>query len=209
MNKTPYYGKRPNGPYPNNYVHTSYNNGYNYPYKKNNFKIWSKLNNNPINKKYYENRNKSYFYNKNINNSFNNNFIYSNENPNFYHSSVFQRNRYSHRYISYFTEEKKSSEEINNDSVNNEEEKKEVLKIRVNLSDTQCKELVICTNDDISEKVKEFCYDNSISKKLVEPLINKINQSLNRLESINNMILNNNNYLILDKVKNCRDNNEI
>ena len=107
------------------------------------------------------------------------------------------------------TEEKKNAEEINNDSVNEEEEKKEVLTIRVNISDNQYKELVICTNDDISEKVKDFCNDNGISEKLVEPLINKINQSLNTLEIIyNNMILNNNDYLILDKVTNFRDNNE-
>ena len=206
MNKSTYYGKRPNALYPYNYVPSSFN-GYIHPYKKNNFKVRSRPNNNPINNKYFENRNKNYYYNNNFNNSFNNNFINYNENQNFYHSGVFQKNRYSHRHTPHFTEEKKIAEEVNNDSVNEEEKKEELLKIRVNISDTQCKELVICKNDDISEKVKEFCKINSISDKLVESLINKINQSLSTLETINNMILNNNEFLNLVTIKTSRDNN--
>ena len=205
MNKFTYYGKRPNAAYPYNYFPYT-NNGYIHPYKKNNFKIRTRPNNIPINNKYFENRNKSYYYNNNFNNSFNNNFI-NNENQNFYHSSVFQKNRYSNRHIPYFTEEKKIAEELNNDSVNDEEKKEEILQIRVNVSDNQCKELVICKNDDISEKVKDFCNINGINDKLVESLINKVNQSLNTLESVNNMILDNKDILILDKIKNSRDNN--
>ena len=49
------------------------------------------------------------------------------------------------------------SEEIKNDSVNEEEKLEEVLKIRVNVSDSQRKELVIFKNDVINEKVFEFC----------------------------------------------------
>ena len=206
MKKSTYYGKRPNAPYQYNYFPSS-NSGYIHPYKKNNFKMRSRPNNIPINNKYFENRNKNYYYNNNFNNSFNNNFINFNENQNFYHSSVFQKNRHSHRYTPYFTEEKKIAEEINNDSVNEEEKKEELLKIRVNISDTQCKELVICKNDDISEKVKEFCNINGISEKLVDSLINKVNQSLNTLETINNMILDNKEFLILDKIKTSRENN--
>ena len=142
MNKSTYYGKRPNPLYPYNYVPSSFN-GYIHPYKKNNFKVRSRPNNNPINNKYFENRNKNYYYNNNFNNSFNNNFINYNENQNFYHSGLFQKNRYSHRHTPHFTEEKKIAEEVNNDSVNEEEKKEELLKIRVNISDTQCKELVI------------------------------------------------------------------
>jgi hypothetical protein len=205
MNKFQYYVKRPNtNPY--NYVHSGYT-GYTHPYKKNNFKMRTKSNNNQNNNKYFENRNKKYYYNNNFNGSFNNNFINSNESQN-YHSSVFQKKNYWHRYTPHFTEENKIAEEINNDSINEEEKKEEILKIRVNVSDTQCKELVLCKNDDISEKVKEFCKDNGINDKLVEPLINKVNQSLFTLEIINNnMVLNKNNYLILDKIKNFMDNN--
>ena len=202
MNKISFYGKRQSGPYPYNYNHSGYI-GYTHSYKKSNFKIRPKPSNIQINNTYFENRNKSYYYN--FNNSFKNNFNF-NENQNFYHSSVFQKNRYYHRYNPYFTEEKKMAEEFYNDSVNEEEKKEEILKIRVNVSDTESKELVICKNEDINERVKEFCKGNGINKKLVEPLINKVNQSLNTLEIINNnMMLNKNDYLILDKIKNFKD----
>jgi seryl-tRNA synthetase len=199
MNKFPSNRKRPNiNSYPYNYAHGSYT-GYPNTYKKtNNYKIRTKQNNIQINNKYH--------YNNKFNNSYNNNFNF-NENQNSYYSSVFQKNKNWHRYNPYFTEEKKISEEINNDSVNEEEKKEELLKIRVNVSDTQCKELCICQNDDINEKVEKFCNDNGINKELVEPLINKINQSLIILETINNnMVLNKNDYLILNKIKNFRDN---
>ena len=82
----------------------------------------------------------------------------------------------------------------------------EWLKIKVNVNESQSKELVLCKNDDINEKVVEFCKDNNINEKLVEPLVNKINQSLNTLEIINNnMALNKNDFLVLDKVKNMSD----
>ena len=81
-----------------------------------------------------------------------------------------------------------------------------MLRIRVNVSDNQCKELVLCKNDDIRETIVEFCKVNNIGDKLVEPLINKVNQSLSTLEIINNsMLLNKNDYLILDKDKNIND----
>ena len=202
MNKIPYYAKRPNGQYPYNYIYNSYT-GYPYSYKKNHFKNRTKPNI-QINNSYFEDRKKNYYYNNTYNyfNSFN-------ENQNFHHSSVFQKNRYPHRYNPYFTEEKKIAEEINNDSVNEEEKKEEVLKIRVNVSDKQCKELVICKDDDINEKIVEFCKDNNISEKLVEPLFNKVNQSLNTLEIINNnMTLNKNDFLILNKIQDiCNNNN--
>ena len=183
MNKFPSNRKRPNiNSYPYNYVHGSYT-GYPNTYKKtNNYKNRTKQNNIQINNKYH--------YNNKFNNSYNNNFNF-NENQNNYHSSVFQKNKNWHRYNPYFTEEKKE----------------ELLKIRVNVSDTQCKELVICQNDDINERVEKFCNDNGINKEIVEPLINKINQSLIILETINNnMVLNKNDYLILNKIKNFRDN---
>ena len=82
----------------------------------------------------------------------------------------------------------------------------ELLKIRINVGENQCKELILCKNDDINEKILEFCKDNNINEKLVEPLVNKINKSLNTLEIINNnMTLNKNDFLVLDKVKNMSD----
>ena len=203
MNKTSYYGRRPSGPYPHpyNYIHINHT-GYPHSYKKNYFfknRSNIQLNNN----NFFEERKKNYYYNNNYN-YFNS---VSNFGENHHNSSVFQKNRYRHRYNPYFTEEKKIAEEINNDSVN-EEEKEEVLKIRVNVTDNQCKELVICKGDDINEKIVEFCKDNNISEKLVEPLYNKVNQSLIALEKINNMSLNKNDNLILDKIRNLTNNNE-
>ena len=196
MNKIPYYSKRLNVPY-------SYINTYS-GYKKNHFKGRPKQNNIQTNNIYSENRIKNYFHSYNTNNYFNNNLYYFDDNPSGYHS-VFQKNRGRHRNRPYFIEEKKIAEEINNDSCNDEEKEEEVLKIRVNVSDNQYKELVLCKNDDIREKVIEFCKDNNIDDKLVEPLINKVNQSLNTLGIINSMILNKNGFLILDKIKNISD----
>ena len=208
MNKIFYYGKRPNGQYPYNNAHTSYQ-GYSNPYKKNYFKARPKSGNIQINNNnYLENRNKNYYYNNYSFNSFNNSFSNFNENNNSYHSSIFQKNRNWHRYNPYFIEEKKIAEEISNDSVNEEEKPEEILKIRVNVSDSQSKELILCKNDDINEKVLEFCKDNNISENLVKPLINKVNQSLNTLEIINNMALNKNDCIILDKAKNISDNDK-
>lgn len=201
MNKITYYGKRQSGPsYPYNYNH-NYNGYTGYPYKKNYFKNRQKINNPPISNNYFEERKKNYYYNNSFNN-FNDGF-------NSYHT-IFQKKYHFNRYTPYFTEEKKIEEEINNDSVNEEEKKEEILKIKINVRDNQCKELVLCKGDNINEKVVEFCKDNCINEKLVEPLCNKVNQSLSTLEIINNsnLALNKNDFLILNKVKNITGNNE-
>jgi len=201
MNKISYYGRRLNAPvYPYNYNYNHINYiGYVHPYKKNTFKNRQKLSNPPVNI-YFEERKKNYYYN----NSFNN----FNEGGNGHHS-IFQKKNHFHRYTSYFTEEKKIEEEIN-DSVKEEEKKEEILKIKINISDDQCKEFILCKDDDILEKVVEFCKDNCINEKLVQPLYNKVNQSLITLEIINNnnLPLNKNDFLILNKVKNISGNNE-
>ena len=199
MNKNSYYGNRFIGLYPYYYLHSSYT-GYIHPYKKNYFKSRPKPNNSQINSNYFEHRNKNYYNNNTINNLSN-----FSSNQNFHYSSVFQKNRNSKRYIPNFTEEKKISHEIKNDSLNEDEKNEEVLKIMVNIGKKQCK-LVLCKNDDISKKILVFCKTNNISENLLEPLINKINQILNILEVIkNNMTLDKNDFLILDKVKNIRD----
>ena len=208
MNKISYYGRRLNAPvYPYNYNYNHINYiGYVHPYKKNPFKNRQKLNNPAVKNIYIEERKKNNYY---YNNSFNN-FI---EGGNGHHS-IFQKRNHFHRYTSYFTEEKKIEEEIN-DSVKEEEKKEEekkeeILKIRINISDDQYKEFILCKDDNIFEKVVEFCKDNYINEKLVQPLYNKVNQSLNTLEIINNnnLPLNKNDFLILNKVKNISDNNE-
>ena len=207
MSKISYYGKRLNAPvypYNYNYNHISYI-GNVHPYKKNNFKNRQKPINQPVKNNYFEERKKNYYYN----NSFSN----FGEGGNGHHS-IFQKRNHFHRYTSYFTEEKKIEEEIN-DSVKEEEKKEEekkeeILKIKINISDDQCKEFILCKDDNIFEKVVEFCKDNCINEKLVQPLYNKVNQSLNTLEIINNnnMPLNKNDFLILNKVKNFSTNNE-
>ena len=199
MNKIPYYSKRLNGPYSYVNIHSSYTG-----HKKSNFKGKPKQNIFQTNNFYSENRIKNYFHNY-TNNSFNSAFYNFDENQNDYHP-VFHKNRGRYKHRPYFIEEKKIAEETNNDSVNEEEKVEEVLRIRVNVSDNQCKELVLCKNDDIRETIVEFCKVNNIGDKLVEPLINKVNQSLSTLEIINNsMLLNKNDYLILDKIKNISD----
>ena len=201
MNKNFHYGNRLNSLYPYNYLHTNYS-GYMHPFKKSYFKVRPKPNNIQINSNYFENRNKSHYYN----NTFNNLANFS-PSQNFHYSSVFQKNRNYKKYIPFFTEEKKMAEEIQNEPVNEEEKNEEVLKIRLNVGDNQCKELVLSKNDDINETILDFCKNNNIHENLIEPLVNKINQSLNTLEVIkSNMTLDKNEFLILDKVKNIRDN---
>ena len=199
MNKNPNYLKRQNGKNSYNNNHGNYA-GYLNSYKKNHFRGRPKQNNSQMNN-YFENRKNSYYYNNTFY-SFNNSFSNFDESKNYNYSSVFQKNRYWHKHNHNFAEEKKMSEEINNEYPNEEEKLEEVLKIKVNVSDNECKELVIYKNDVISERVLEFCKDNNISEKLVEALIFKVNQSLKTLEIISNMGLNKNDYLILDKVKN-------
>ena len=81
--------------------------------------------------------------------------------------------------------------------------KNELLKIRINVSEKQYKELVICKNDDVNKKVIEFCNDNFINEKLIEPLVNKVNQGLNTLKLVNNnFLLNENDFIILNKLRN-------
>ena len=205
MNKILNYGKRKNGQnFYNNYGNYA---GYPNSYKKNYFKGRPKQNNIQMNN-YFENRKNSYYYNNTFY-PFNNSFSNFNENKNFNYSFV-HRNRYwlNNKYNQKFVEEKKTSEETNNDSGYEEEKLEEILKLKVNISDSEYKELVLYKNDDINERVYEFCNDNNISKKLVEPLIYKVTQSLKALEIISNMSLNKSDFLILDKVKNNFDSNK-
>ena len=180
MSKISYYGKRPIGQSSYNYNYGTYN----HPYKKNYFKNKNKPGNNYINN-YIEERKKNYSYY---------------ENPNSYYSFS-QKSYHFPRYNPYYTEEKKIEDIPINTDINKEEKNDELLRIRVNVSDNQYKELVICKIDKVYIKVKEFCNDNGISDKLIDPIYNKINQSLITLKNINNFALNENDYLVLYKIK--------
>ena len=179
MSKISYYGKRPIGQSSYNYNYGTYN----HPYKKNYFKNKNKPGNNYINN-YIEERKKNYSYY---------------ENPNSYYS--FSQKTHFPRYNQYYTEEKKIEDVSVNTNINKDEKKDELLRIRVNVSDNQYKELVICKNDKIYKKVEEFCKVNFINDKLIGPIYNKINQSLNALKIINNFALNENDLLFLYKIK--------
>ena len=184
MNKNSYYGKRLNGQSSYNYNY----NPYNYPHKKNHFKNKNKLNNSYMNS-YFEERKKNYNY-------------YENPNSNSYYPLP-QKYYNQTRYNPYKTEEKKLDEGMMDDYINEEEKKNELLRIRINVSEKQYKELVICKNDDVNKKVLEFCKDNFINEKLIEPLLNKVNQGLNTLKIVNNnFLLNENDFIILNKLRN-------
>ena len=188
MSKITYYGRRPGGQGSYNYNYGQYN----HQYKKNYFKNKNKLNNTYMNN-HFEERKKNYSYY---------------ENPNSYYSFS-QKNYNQPRYNPYHTEEKKIEEGVTNDEINEEEKKDEILRIRVNVSDKQFKELIICKNDEVYKKVVEFCNDNFNDEKLIMPLYNKVNQSLNTLKIINNnLLLNENDYVILNKLRNIIGNNK-
>jgi hypothetical protein len=184
MSKISYYGKRPSGQNSYNYNYGTYN----YQHKKNYFKNKNKLNNSYMNN-YFEERKKNYNY-------------YDNPNSNSFYSFP-QKNYYQTRYNPFKTEEKKLDEGMMDDYFNDEEKKNELLRIRINVSEKQYKELVICKNDDVNKKVIEFCKDNFINEKLIEPLVNKVNQGLNTLKLINNnFLLDEKDFIILNKLRN-------
>ena len=188
MSKVPFYVKRQNGQNSYNYNHPAYN----YPYKKNYFKNKNKQSNNHINN-YIEERKKNYYYY---------------ENPYSYYSFS-QKNNYTQWNNLYYPEEKKIFESVGNNSFHEEMKKDELLRIRVNVSEKQYKELVICKKDDVNKKVIEFCKENFITEKLIEPLLNKVNQSLNTLKIINNNYsLNENDFVILNKLRNIISSNK-
>ena len=195
MSKISYHSKRSTGPSYPNYTYSNYI-GYSHSYKKNYnyFKPRQKYNNVPPGNNYFEDRNKNYIYH----NNFNDNNFYSN----------FSQKKYlSNRYTPYFTEEKKIEEEIISEP-EKEEPKEEMIRLNLNVGENECKELVLYKDDDIKTKVIEFCNENNINKRLIEPLYKKINRSLDTLKKLNNNFeFNRDELLILDKLKNSVGNN--
>ena len=195
MSKISYYSKRSTGPSYPNYSYSNYI-GYGHSYKKNYnyFKPRQKYNI-PSSNNYFDDRNKNYIYHNNFSdNSFHNNF--------------FQKKHFSNRYTPYFTEEKKVEEELITEP-EKEEPKEEIMRLNLTVGEDESKELVLYKNDDIRTRVVEFCKENNINKRLIEPLYKKINRSLDTLKNFdNNFSLNKDDLLVLNKLKNIVGNNE-
>jgi hypothetical protein len=195
MSKISYYSKRSTGPSYPNYSYSNYI-GYGHSYKKNYnyFKPRQKYNI-PSSNNYFDDRNKNYIYHNNFSdNSFHNNF--------------FQKKHFSNRYTPYFTEEKKVEEELITEP-EKEEPKEEIMRLNLTVGEDESKELVLYKNDDIRTRVVEFCNENNINKRLIEPLYKKINRSLDTLKNFdNNFSLNKDDLLVLNKLKNIVGNNE-
>ena len=195
MSKISYYSKRSTGPSYPNYSYSNYI-GYGHSYKKNyNYFKPRKKYNIPSSNNYFDDRNKNYIYHNNFSdNSFHNNF--------------FQKKHFSNRYTPYFTEEKKVEEELIPEP-EKEEPKEEIMRLNLNVGEDESKELVLYKNDDIRTRVVEFCKENNINKRLIEPLYKKINRSLDTLKNFdNNFSLNKDDLLVLNKLKNIVGNNE-
>ena len=194
MSKISYHSKRSGGPSYPNYSYSNYI-GYNHSYKKNYnyFKPRQKYTNVPVNN-YFEDRNKNYIYHNNFND---NNF----------HTNFFQKKYLSNRYTPYFTEENKVEEELISEP-EKEEPKEEIIRLNLNVGENESKELVLYKDDDIKTKVIEFCNENNINKRLIDPLYKKINRSLDTLKKLNNnFAVNRDELLILNKLKNSLGNN--
>ena len=189
MSKISYHSKRSGGPSYPNYSYSNYI-AYNHSYKKNYnyFKPRQKYTNVPVNN-YFEDRNKNYIYHNNYNDNF------------------FQKKYLSNRYTPYFTEENKVEEELISEP-EKEEPKEEIIRLNLNVGENESKELVLYKDDDIKTKVIEFCNENDINKRLIEPLYKKINRSLDTLKKLNNNFeVNRDELLILNKLKNSLGNN--
>ena len=194
MSKISYHSKRSGGPSYPNYSYSNYI-GYNHSYKKNYnyFKPRQKYTNVPVNN-YFEERNKNYIY-------------HNNYNDNNFHTNFFQKKYLSNRYTPYFTEENKVEEELISEP-EKEEPKEEIIRLNLNVGENESKELVLYKDDDIKTKVIEFCNENDINKRLIEPLYKKINRSLDTLKKLNNNFeVNRDELLILNKLKNSLGNN--
>ena len=76
------------------------------------------------------------------------------------------------------------------------------MKIRINISKTETKDLILSKDDNYYKKIVEFCNDNGIKERLIEPLYSKVEQSLKSLELINNnRNISKNDFFIFNKIK--------
>ena len=78
----------------------------------------------------------------------------------------------------------------------------------MNLGESENKTFVLYKDDDVEMRVIEFCNENRVNKRLIEPLYKKINRSLDILKKFNdNFSFNKEELLELNKLKNLVGNN--
>ena len=202
MNKNQYHKHINNvNNYNNNYNYynnNNYYNGYNYKkqYPKNNT---NNMNNNMNN--YNEDRKKNNYYNNNYNNN-----NYNDNNNDYIYNQQTKKKKQQYRYNNNINNNnnyyENRNEEIVNKTLNEKKDKIELLRIQINLKDNQCKDLIVYKDDDINLVVKKFCYEININENLIEPLINKIKQSLNKLNIVYKCVeLDKDGVVMLEKAK--------
>ena len=82
------------------------------------------------------------------------------------------------------------------------------MRIKIKVGENESKELALYKDEDIKDKVVKFCIENSINKRMIDPLYKKINRSLDTLENLNNNFsLNKDELLVLNKLKTLVGNN--
>ena len=133
-----------------------------------------------------------------------NNFTISNKNYVYANKKKYFRNNNSYN-INYNEERKKNSfdyiNSLNYGKQYNSEYQKELLRINLYINNGKYRNLILYENEDIINTVNNFYIKNNISKKLVEPLTNKIQNSLNTINCIKSIELGRNNISILEKMK--------
>jgi len=154
---------------------------------------------------YNEERKKNYYNNKS-NDLYNNEYDEYNEYNNGYNNNSYiypvqnKKKKVHNKYNNNFYD---NNEEVVNKTVNEKKNKKEVMRVKINIKEDKYKELIIYKDDDIIEVVKQFCNDNFIDEKLVNPLCNKIKKSLNEIDLVTNKVnLSRDSVLMLEKAKN-------
>ena len=105
-----------------------------------------------------------------------------------------------------YNEEKKKNffdyiNSLNYGKYYNNQYQKELLRINLYINNGKYKNLILYENEDVINTIKNFCIKNNISQKLVEPLINKIQHSLNIINSVKSIELDGKNISILEKFK--------
>ena len=191
-NSNNYNEERKKNNYYNNKINDGYNNEYNgYDDYNNHYDDYNGYNNQ------YEEYNE-------YDNGYNNNYIYpQNKKKKVYNRYNNINNNININNINLSNNFYDNNEETKIKTVNEIKQKKEVMKLKINLKEDKYIQLIIYKEDNIDEVVKEFCNLNNIDKELVNPLINKIKQSLKQIELItNNKIkLSRDSVLLLEKAK--------
>ena len=182
-----------------NNINNNNNNYYNH-YKYNFFKKNYSKNNNIIKQNNMNNFNEEWSNNNYYNN---NNF----DNHNQYNDYSYPHSIKKKKYTKYYNNNNKNNfdDKIIDDNMSkstNDSKQKNELKIKINMKNNELKELIIYKEEDIESIVNIFCSENNIDEKLVTPLCNKINQSLNEINFVNNNLeLNKDDVMLLNNAK--------